>query len=201
MVLNACLSVLGQTINKDLRKQALLGALRDLRWRSAVVILELAKTVYLNFYLISLLSLKSVKHHMRFQDYQYSKSPSDLTLAMVVSGVAMKVPGKIHKGSPDVELLDFGPVKDRGPLPKVADLPNYMVGAVSAFVGGKAVICGGAEPWWNHCYTYFPKANQWKSTMPMDFLRYNFAYNVDLVSHDLAMTEKFRFPKASQRDL
>ena len=92
-------------------------------------------------------------------------------LAMVVSGLAMKDPELSHQPTNDVELLDFSPVKDKSPLPRVADLPHEMTFAVSAFVGGKAIICGGGD-FKNHCFTYFQKVNQWRRTVSMDSNRY-----------------------------
>ena len=92
---------------------------------------------------------------------------------MVVSGTVEKKANKIYERTPSVELIDFSPDKDYAALPRVPDLPYEMLDAVSAFLDGKAIICGGHKmgPKENDCFTYYPKVNRWRKSVSMDFTR------------------------------
>lgn len=85
---------------------------------------------------------------------------------MLLSAVEfVMVLGGYLQAQRDVELVNFGPNKART-LPKPADLPVNMDGAVSAVVNGKVMTCGGQLT--NECYIYSFKENNWTATVPMD---------------------------------
>ena len=76
--------------------------------------------------------------------------------------------GGYLQGERDVELVNFGPNKERT-LPKPADLPVDVDGAVAAVIDGKVMTCGGQQN--RECFVYSFKDNTWTKAAPMDMDR------------------------------